>query len=315
MKKIILYSPSISSMNLGDAVIYDSILRELTPLLKDAFLVEFGTHTPVPRRYLKYFRGADLKFVCGSNLMRGKLNRKFRQWDINLLNADLIGPVVLIGVGWWQYNDDPNLYTEAVYKRILSSQYFHSVRDDYTKKMLESIGVTNIINTGCPATWGLTEEHCNGIPAQKAQDAVLTVTDYKKDILHDNKMIEIVSGNYEQVYVWPQGWNDAEYLSQLSIPENFIMVPPSLEAYDKILDRDIDYIGTRLHGGIRALQKQKRTIIVSVDNRAEEMRKNININCIARDQIEQLDSMINSAFRTEIKLPLENIDKWKSQFQ
>ena len=35
-----------------------------------------------------------------------------------------------------------------------------------------------------------------------------------------------------------------------------------------IQDTECDYIGTRLHGGIRALQHGRRSLILSVDNRA-----------------------------------------------
>ena len=85
----------------------------------------------------------------------------------------------------------------------------------------------------------------------------------------------------------------------------------------KILESDLelDYIGTRLHAGIRAMQKRRRSIIISIDNRAREMGKDYNLNVIEREDIENLEEYLLSEFKTDIKLNLDNIKKWKEQFK
>ena len=117
------------------------------------------------------------------------------------------------------------------------------------------------------------------------------------------------------MYCWIQGSSDYEYIK--SISDKFILVDPHLEEYDKILasDIDLDYVGTRLHAGIRAMQKGRRSIILSIDNRAREMGKDYNLNVIERHDIEMLDEYINKEFTTNVKLKLENINKWKNQFR
>ena len=82
-KKIALFSPSISSFNLGDHIIYDSARHHINSIIQDAYIVEISTHLPVSK-YIKPLKDADYKFVCGSNLLRGKMNSLFRQWDINI---------------------------------------------------------------------------------------------------------------------------------------------------------------------------------------------------------------------------------------
>jgi hypothetical protein len=94
-----------------------------------------------------------------------------------------------------------------------------------------------------------------------------------------------------------------------------IYVKPSLQALDEILTIDIDYLGTRLHAGIRALQNKKRTLILAVDNRAIEISKDTNLPVVPRNDWESITSWIESAYETRIRLPWSNIDKWKSQFQ
>ena len=57
-----------------------------------------------------------------------------------------------------------------------------------------------------------------------------------------------------------------------------------------------------------------RTIIVIVDNRARDMKENYNLNVIERTNIDKLDQMINSNFKTNILINEKNINIWKKQF-
>lgn len=314
MKKIVRYNPSLTTLNMGDFVIFDSIKTQMADLFEDAFNVDVSTHLPVNYIFTRLLTDADYKFVCGTNLLMGKLNGIFRQWDINIFNAKRLGPAILIGAGWWQYNNKPNGYTKKVYKKILSTEYMHSVRDTYTEQMLRSMGFTNVICTACPTMWALTKEHCAEIPKDKSKNVMTTLTDYNQDKERDTRMLEILKENYEKVYLWIQGGSDFEYFESLGV-DGIELVPPSLEKYDEILMAgDIDYVGSRLHGGIRALQKKVRTIILGVDNRAKEKHKDFNLTVIAREDVEKLPELINSSFETDINIPIDNINKWKSQF-
>ena len=314
IRKILLYNPAISSLNMGDHIIAESIKNEMSWLIHDSFIVEVSTHLPVSR-YIKYLKNFDYKFVCGSNLLRGKMNRLFRQWDINFLHSSFIGPSILVGAGWWQYGDDPNFYTKKLYKKVLSADYIHSVRDSFTEYQLAKIGITNVLNTGCPSMWTFTKEHCEKIPEKKAENVVFTITDYNRDKPKDFDLIKILLNNYKQVFFWMQGTNDLDYLHDLSINMNLLeIIPPSLSQFDKILEGDIDYVGTRLHAGIRALQKKKRSIIISIDNRARELQIDYNIPCIERSNLQGLELLINNKLTTEIIIPIEKINHWKAQF-
>lgn len=315
IKKTVLYSPATSSLNMGDHIIVDGVYNQLDFLLNESFIVEVSTHLPISR-YMRHTKDFDYKFVCGSNLLRGKMNKSFRQWDINIFNATQVGPCILVGVGWWQYGDETNLYTKKLYEKVLCSEYYHSVRDSYTEEQLRKIGFNNVLNTACPTMWSLTKEHCSNIPKVKAKEVVCTITDYNKDTSKDSKLLQILSNNYNRVYLWIQGTEDFEYYKSLNIEnEKIEIISPNLKSYDYILDRDVDYVGTRLHAGIRALQKKRRTIIIGIDNRAIEKQKDFNLVCINREEIETLEEKINSVFSTEINIPIDNINKWKNQFK
>lgn len=316
MKKVVLFNPGVSSFNKGDEIISDAAVDHLRPFLEDKFVTNISTHTPLNLIYIKHIRNYDYKFVCGSNLLMGKMNGIFRQWDISLFSSIAANDAILVGVGWWQPNDSPNLYTKSLYRRILNKNLLHSVRDEYTKSMLKKIGITNVINTGCPTMWRFTPEFCKLLPQNKCDSVVFTLTDYMKDELRDRELINILKKNYENIYFWPQGEKDFDYLSELGCEKNINILRSTTAEYNSFLcNHDCDYIGTRLHGGIRALQYKKRSMIISIDNRAREKKKDFNIPCIERSDLDSLESLfINSSYSTDIRIPIESINRWKAQF-
>lgn len=94
------------------------------------------------------------------------------------------------------------------------------------------------------------------------------------------------------------------------------IIPPSSNAYNSFLaENDTDYVGTRLHGGIRALQHGIRSVIIGIDDRSLEIQKDINLPVLARKDIQELGAMLLSEFSTKLILPLQDIQKWKDQFQ
>ncbi|MCE5266741.1 MAG: polysaccharide pyruvyl transferase family protein [Planctomycetaceae bacterium] len=314
MKKIVLYSPAISTMNLGDQIIWDGVAAALRPMFPGAFYVEISTHLPVSTWYMRLLADADLRFVCGTNLISSTMNR-FRQWNVNHWTAGSVGPAILLGVGWWQYQQKPNLYSRLLLRRLLSSTHLHSVRDRYTADKLASIGIRNVVNTGCPSMWGLTAEHCGTVPRDKADSVIFTLTDYKQEPKADRRLVAILKGNYRRVRFWTQGWGDLDYFRSLDAGHDIEVIEPSLMAYDRALDEeDVDYVGTRLHAGIRALQRRRRALILGVDNRAMEKQKDFCLNVLDRQRLDELPSRIREPIKTEIRLPGAEIRRWLSQF-
>jgi len=316
MKHILMIDPAVSAVNIGDEIISASIREQISDILSDSFVTSISSHLPLSRIYKKAIGQCDYKFVCGSNLLMGKLNGRFKQWHIGYQDISFLRDSIIIGAGWWQYNNQPNLYTKLLYRSILSKDYIHSVRDNYTVEMLKKVGSTNVINTGCATMWNLTPEHCAKIPTKKSQTVVFTLTDYNKNRQADKELIRILCECYDKVYFWPQGVGDDAYFESLEPPKGILRIPPNLKAYDLVLEQeDIDFVGTRLHGGVRALQKKKRTIIIAIDNRAKEKQKDFNLTCVERNDFDRLKELILGEWNTEIRIPLENIALWKAQFE
>lgn len=323
MKRVLLLDTSVATQNIGDEIINDSIRMNWTELYERNYICKFPTHTPpyswwqqllVPRK-LDLLVNSDYKFLCGTNALYTNMMRPLPQWNIYPWNASFFKNTILLGVGAGINSKSVNLYTKLLYNKVLNKNYIHSTRDEFTKKMLENMGY-KALNTGCPTLWGFTDEFCKKIPTEKNKKVLFTLTGYQPDFENDKLMIEILCNNYEEIYFWPQTPTDYDYLRKLG-DFDVKIVTPNLYAYDKILSLNgIDYVGNRLHGGIRALQHACRSLIIAIDYRAENMLKQYRLPVIKRENIGiQLDSFINSSYRTQITgLNFDLIKKWKEQF-
>ncbi|MEZ4859225.1 MAG: polysaccharide pyruvyl transferase family protein [Flavobacteriaceae bacterium] len=317
VKNISVLDTSIVTSNVGDEIIMDAVNKELSYIFSMGRFLKIPTHEKIYKASLSHIRNADFTILGGSNILSSKMN-EYKQWNISIPKAFLIQRrVITMGVGWRNYQKKPNFYTKKLLKLLLHDNYIHSVRDSYTEAYLKEIGFKNVLNTACPTMWQLTPTHCLEIPNTKSDTVVFTLTDYDQDVNRDLTLIESLLKNYSNVFFWIQGKKDDAYLH--SFPKDLIkrvkIIAPNLSAYDNFLNSNTcDYIGTRLHGGIRALQQKRRTIIIGIDNRALEKKKDFNIPVLERQNINDLERLLASNFKTEIKIPEQNIEIWKKQF-
>lgn len=316
MEKILVINPAIASANLGDFIIEEVTQEYIKEWFSDAFITDIPSHTPIDNLYFYSLRKPTLTLVTGTNLLQNFPYPLDRQWDIKISDLTRLNNVTLFGTGWRHYRYKPHLLTPWFYKKLLHPQNFHSVRDEFTKLTLEKMGFNNVLNTACPTMWKLTPEFNQTIPTTKASRVVTTLTDYAKDVTKDKLMLETLKRNYDVVYLWCQGTDDYQYYLKNFFDKGIIVLNNSLKAYKDILSEDdLDYVGSRLHGGIYALRHQKRTIILAVDNRALEIHKDTNLPVLAREQVENLEELIQSSWPTIINLPQESINKFISQFK
>ena len=315
---IIRFDTSLGTDNLGDYIIMHYCGKILDEMFPKHTTVNIGTHLMPTEEQEQTVKQTKYTFVCGTNLLTSNIEHHWR-WILpdGVRRKMNYRKVILLGVGWGEYQDECSDYSRMIYRTMLNPCVMHSVRDKHTLTKLQQAGFRNVINTGCPTTWALTPEFCLDIPTQKAKEVITTITDYRRDPERDNEMLAILSRNYEHVHLWLQGRHDEEYLQTLNIPANLSTIPASLEAYEEVLRKGgVDYVGTRLHAGIHALNHKIRSIILAVDNRATEMGRDVNLPVIQRDEIsEKLEKKIQSDFATQIRINQENIDRFQAQFR
>jgi len=328
MYKIGLLDPSLRdnegniSINLGDKIIYDSIISELSEIFGEIELVRVSTHCNPSAKLLKRLNQCYLIFIGGTNLLSSDI-QQYNQWKfVRPFWTTLIYPcsdIILFGVGWWQYQSSPTSFTKKYYSKILKTKFIHSVRDSYTLSKLNEVGLKHSLNTSCPTIWGLNGRITNRKNLQ-TQNCVFTLTDYAVSPIDDQNIIKVLLDKFSgDLFYFAQGSNDIAYLESLPIAKNNlsrIKIIDSIEDYNDILQTDIVFIGTRMHGGARALQFKKETLVLEVDNRTKEIRLDTNFPSIARKDISTLNHWIEgkSVFNP-MYLNIDSINLWKEQFK
>jgi hypothetical protein len=329
--KVTLFDPSLwtnegeRSINLGDVVIHESVEKYLKGIFPDSDFTRISSHRIPSNNLLKEAQESSFVFFGGTNALSSDL-KKYNQWKLPIPNRLAwplkfpVNDVILVGVGWWQYQDSPSEYTRAFYKRALSHKYVHSVRDSYTEQKMKQLGFDNIVNTGCPTMWEL-----NGLNVVArtggTENCLFTLTDYMRNPDADDKVIEEILDGYKgNIFFFPQGSLDLEYLSSLDSYQRhsrrITVISRTFEDFVSTLtENDVDYIGTRLHAGIKALQLKKNVLILSVDNRSIEISKDTGLPVVSRDEIEKISLWIGGQrLFNEIKMPIREIERWKRQF-
>ena len=352
-RKIVRFDPTISTANQGDFIIRNACEH----VLHDCFPVQLSVAVPVRDRLskvsMKHVGSADYAFVCGTNLLSSDMRRQ-RMWNIRLrdavmmrcgalhkrelLNFRLIREkfqrthIILLGAGWYQYQDEPTGYTKRILKTLLDGQYLHAVRDEYTRQRLLKLeeklhqrvvgqddAVTAVAKAIRRSRVGLTYDKWAQIPTHKAERVVTTLTDYRSSPEQDAQMLTMLQKHYREVYVWLQAVEDYACLRQMDarVTQNLHLIQPNLRDYTALLaSGGIDYVGTRLHGGIHAMNMGCRSLILAVDNRASEIAKDTNLPVLPRGgNLDVLEERICSAWETQIDLPTTAIQQWKNQFR
>jgi polysaccharide pyruvyl transferase WcaK-like protein len=309
-------SDTIRSPNLGDQVISRAITYQLKQIFPNADLVYFPTKSVLNKIQIEEIMKCDYRFVAGSNLLWFRW-WKYSAWKINYNMIRKLDNLIFLGVGWGDYRFKPNAFGRYVCKNIISKNMIHSFRDEFTTNYAASgLLIKSCLNTICPTMWSLSKSHCNKITTKKSNKVLFTLTDYRKDRVNDEYLINTLLENYEEIHYFPQGSNDYEYFLSLNVNHKSIQsLEYSFNDFVKFVDNNtFDYVGTRLHAGIYCLEKFKRSIIIGVDNRALEINNTSNIPYISRDDISSLNDYLNSDFKINIDLPEDSINKWKEQF-
>jgi hypothetical protein len=62
------------------------------------------------------------------------------------------------------------------------------------------------------------------------------------------------------------------------------------------------------------MQMKKRSIILSVDNRAKDIHSDIHLNCLSRTDVFRLPELIHTNIQTDLKVNFAIIQEWLDQF-
>ncbi|NBD37245.1 MAG: polysaccharide pyruvyl transferase family protein [Verrucomicrobia bacterium] len=318
-KRLLLWTPGIEthggrpSANLGDLIIEEAVEAELRTLFPQWEMQKVSTHLRFGPAHRRQAREADLIVVGGSNLLSSYMDGYF-QWDLTMVNAVAARGSVLMGAGWWRDQGVANRYTKILLNLVLSRKFKHSVRDGQAAARLREIHIPKVLNTACPTMWKLAEMDLSRLRTKPAEKVLCMLTDYYPEPELDRRLLDLLKERYKTVYFWPQGLGDEIYSRELSF--DGVLLDRNLEALDELLatETELDYVGTRLHGGVRCLKAGKRCLTLEVDNRAREIGKDTGLPTAARSDLEAVRKWTEGSDPVQLRLPRESIQEWKGQF-
>lgn len=308
-----MFDTAIDSDNLGDQFIMDAVWEAVKPLFPGADYLRTPTHRRASLGQMRAGRKADLSIVGGTNILKSHMLVR-GNWRITPLDYLNWRNVVLLGVGWQQYGRaGADAATRLFFRSVLSRNWLHSVRDMHTYELLRP-HVENIVYTACPTMWMLDRPFCQSIPVRKARDVVFAVTYYRPAPELDRQVFDLLKRHYRTIYFWPQQEQDLPYLREIGA-SGYVPLPQDVAAYNRVLEtEDVDFVGARLHGGIRALQYRRRALIIPVDNRAAEISISTALPVASRTEPEAIERWITQPRPTLLTLPVEGITRWRGQF-
>lgn len=313
MKTITVLDTSVASDNLGDEIIMDAVYNVVSEVLPDAYCYRVPTHDWIGGISRDLLAKSELAIVGGTNILEPRMGRRGALWKVRIGDLGKMHPVMLLGVGWRGYMASPDRWTKLLLSKLMAPDMIHSVRDSFTQQKTRDLK-RNIENTACMTMWSLTPKYCASLPESKSSSAVTTLTYYKADRNADREMLQSLTHNYDKVWFWPQQNQDYEYMKSLGV-DNIKIIGPQLSAYDRVLENeDVDFVGTRLHGGIRAMQKGHRALIVAIDNRAQEIARDTGLPIVQRGDQATIDTWCQKSAPLMLSLPYDAIARWKSQF-
>jgi hypothetical protein len=298
--------PAIDSDNTGDSIISEAIGSEVRTFAGTRTIHRLPTQRPWTSQERRAAADCVLFVVGGTNILTSH-PLDYRQWMFGLRDLLLLHRrCVLFGVGWWQYQGPPDAAGRWLMRLTLHPGLPHGARDGYTTTRLEEVGF-RAMNVSCPTLWNVETE---GRSKHRFRgNVVATVTDYLPEPERDRKMLEVLRHRAERLWIWPQGKSDSRYVESLGFGRH--LIGAGLDAFDSLLAEDVEYVGTRLHGAVRAMSRGVASVVVVIDNRAAEIGRDVGLWTIQRRHIDSLPESLDSFEDWSLKLPTQAIETFR----
>jgi polysaccharide pyruvyl transferase WcaK-like protein len=240
-------------------------------------LAELSTHRAWTAEEAKIAKKADYFIIGGSNLLTNSLFPPSQtQWKFSLNEFRILrNKTILFGPGWQRNDSDITFFTSCLYALLMAKDSPQLVRDGVSRQKLLKTG-REIINSSCPTLFRIQEVEEN-LNCVGNTTVVVTLSGNNKNVDQDKKILEIASSNYKKVKLFPQGvydpkypeYSDETYFRELGL--NYEILEGSLEGFSHELKSGSHYFGTRLHGGIFAMQHGNPSSIIDIDTRARNI--------------------------------------------
>ena len=119
---ICLLNPSISTSNIGDDIIVESCTKVLAEMFPDNQLISIPTQDVIGKQSRNLLKNSKANIILGTNILSSNL-LKYRQLRWKFIDLIRKYSLITMGVGWWQYQDNVDLPSRIIYRRLIKMIY------------------------------------------------------------------------------------------------------------------------------------------------------------------------------------------------
>jgi polysaccharide pyruvyl transferase WcaK-like protein len=289
LRSIAFLNPSLSTHNVGDLFIEDSVKRIVQ--YDPERSIHIDPRKPVTQESIDRMNECDAAVIVGTNLWYREIYKE-GQWMLSRKELARIRiPIIPFGVGTTRHRQEDNGFTAEsrdILKAIHDSCNSSSVRDLRTLEALTEAGMNNVALTGCPTLFRSLKPEWTLAQNKPGKKIVVTVRKGQKGNVRC--LLRLLKTRGWEVLI--AGQQDKDVYFSRTIP--FIQkATQTLYQYDlqPYLNCTKEYygaIGWRLHGNMLHLAHGNPAVFFANCSRAESFCQTFQLPCVPAEDHEKL---------------------------
>ena len=273
-------NPSLSTTNVGDLFIEDSVKRILA--FDRQRSIDIDPRRPLTPADIARINATDAAVIVGTNLWYRQMPKPGR-WQLTLADLQRIRvPIIPFGVGTTRHAGEGNGFepdTLAQIRWIHEQCPIASARDWRTVEALQEAGIRNISMTGCPTLYRSLSPVWRLRTPQRPGRVVVTVRKGQRSNVR--MLLRLLAGAGLGTIVAGQQPSDKFIRPWPLLPP----LAPLLHAYDvspylSLVETSVGAIGWRLHGNMLHLAHGNPAVFLANCSRAESFCRSFGLPCV-----------------------------------
>lgn len=116
MKTVSVIDTSVNNYNLGNLIIMDSINNIFDEIFSNDFIFKIQASENHGKTAVRNLLKSDLVFFGGTNALTSNINKE-KYIGFSLNNLLRFNTLILLGVGWWQYQKKTKFLLKIFFKK------------------------------------------------------------------------------------------------------------------------------------------------------------------------------------------------------
>ncbi len=270
LRSIAFINPSVSSKNIGDLFINDSVKRIL--VFDPQRSCDIDPRKPIGAAEIEQINRCQAAVIVGTCLWYKHIGKPSR-WNFSIEELKRIRvPIIPLGVGAYRNFDDDNSFDDDTREQIRiihSSCALSSARDLRTVEVLNEAGIQNTVMTACPTLFRNLQPHWKLV--RNANSKRIAVTVRRNQSGNVRVLIRHLRARGCEPVIAAQGAGDGFMQNWIPLIQKPVetLCEYNVAPYLKLIDDCAGAIGWRLHGNMIHLAANRPAILFSTCSRGE----------------------------------------------